>query len=71
MPGCHRCAPQEVFASYYTSKHNGRRLQWHPCLGHCTLKANFPLGKKELSVSLLQVTAGRRFRRLGHRSPHI
>ena len=36
------------------SKHNGRRLQWHPCLGHCTLKANFPLGKKEISVSLLQ-----------------
>ena len=36
------------------SKHNGRRLQWHPCLGHCVLKANFPLGKKEISVSLLQ-----------------
>mmetsp|Transcript_20842 Transcript_20842/g.46666 ORF Transcript_20842/g.46666 Transcript_20842/m.46666 type:complete len:729 (-) Transcript_20842:640-2826(-) len=45
---------QEVFNSYYTSKHNGRRLQWHPYLGHCTLKANFPLGRKELAVSLLQ-----------------
>jgi len=45
---------QEVFNTYYTSKHNGRRLQWHPYLGHCTLKANFPHGKKELVVSLLQ-----------------
>ena len=45
---------QEVFNSYYTSKHNGRRLQWHPYLGHCTLKANFPQGRKELAVSLLQ-----------------
>ena len=40
--------------SYYTGKHNGRRLQWHPYLGHCTLRANFPAGRKELVVSLLQ-----------------
>lgn len=45
---------QKQFSSYYMSKHNGRRLQWHPYLGHCTLKANFPLGRKELAVSLLQ-----------------
>jgi cullin-4 len=45
---------QEVFNSYYTTKHNGRRLQWHPYLGHCMLKANFPHGRKELVVSLLQ-----------------
>jgi len=45
---------QEVFNSYYTNKHNGRRLQWHPYLGHCILKANFPRGRKELVVSLLQ-----------------
>ena len=45
---------QEIFSTYYTTKHNGRRLQWHPYLGHCTLKANFPQGKKELVVSLLQ-----------------
>ena len=45
---------QKQFGSYYMSKHNGRRLQWHPYLGHCTLKANFPLGRKELAVSLLQ-----------------
>jgi len=45
---------QEVFSGYYMSKHNGRRLQWHPYLGHCTLKAMFPLGRKEIAVSLLQ-----------------
>jgi len=45
---------QEIFAGYYMSKHNGRRLQWHPFLGTCTLKANFPQGRKEISVSLLQ-----------------
>lgn len=27
---------------------------WQNSLGHCTLKANFSLGKKELSVSLFQ-----------------
>ena len=47
-------ALQTQFSSYYMAKHNGRRLQWHPYLGHCTLKANFPLGRKELAVSLLQ-----------------
>ena len=41
---------QEVFANYYTSKHNGEAqgTRW------VRVKANFPLGKKELSVSLLQ-----------------
>lgn len=47
-------ARQEVFNAYYTSKHNGRRLQWHPNLGHATLLANFPLGRKELIISLFQ-----------------
>jgi len=45
---------QTQFSSFYMSKHNGRRLQWHPYLGHCTVKADFPLGRKELAVSLLQ-----------------
>ena len=44
----------QLFSSYYISKHNGRRLQWQPYLGHCTVKASFPLGRKEMSVSLLQ-----------------
>ena len=45
---------QNTFNTYYQNKHNGRRLQWHPYLGHCTLKASFPHGRKELIVSLLQ-----------------
>jgi hypothetical protein len=36
---------QTIFSSFYMSKHNGRRLLWHPYLGHCTLRANFPLGR--------------------------
>mmetsp|Transcript_1741 Transcript_1741/g.2670 ORF Transcript_1741/g.2670 Transcript_1741/m.2670 type:complete len:801 (+) Transcript_1741:58-2460(+) len=45
---------QEVFKSFYLSKYNGRRLMWQNSLGHCVLKAYFPLGRKELSVSLFQ-----------------
>ena len=33
---------QEAFKSFYLNKHNGRRLQWQPSLGHCVLKAGFP-----------------------------
>ncbi|KAK9764784.1 hypothetical protein K7432_007437 [Basidiobolus ranarum] len=45
---------QEVFKTFYLSKHHGRRLMWQHSLGHCVLKAHFPKGKKELSVSLYQ-----------------
>ncbi|RUP46331.1 hypothetical protein BC936DRAFT_147076 [Jimgerdemannia flammicorona] len=44
----------EVFKNYYLSKHSGRRLMWQNSLGHCVLKANFPKGTKELSMSLFQ-----------------
>ena len=45
------CALQD----FYLSKHSGRRLVWHNSLGHCVLKAQFPKGTRELSVSLFQV----------------
>mmetsp|Transcript_26420 Transcript_26420/g.74343 ORF Transcript_26420/g.74343 Transcript_26420/m.74343 type:complete len:737 (+) Transcript_26420:341-2551(+) len=45
---------QEVFKEFYLSKHSGRRLVWCNTLGVCVLKAQFPSGAKELSVSLLQ-----------------
>ncbi|OAE23478.1 hypothetical protein AXG93_285s1350 [Marchantia polymorpha subsp. ruderalis] len=45
---------QDIFKEFYLSKHSGRRLMWQNSLGHCVLKANFPKGKKELSVSLFQ-----------------
>ena len=49
------CA-QGVFKDFYLSKHSGRRLVWHNSLGTCVVKAYFPKGTKELSVSLFQVS---------------
>ena len=46
---------QGVFKDFYLSKHSGRRLVWHNSLGTCVVKAFFPKGTKELSVSLFQV----------------
>ena len=47
---------QSVFKDFYLSKHSGRRLVWHNSLGTCVVKAYFPKGTKELSVSLFQVS---------------
>lgn len=44
----------EDFEKYYQLKHTGRKLDWKHALAHCQLKANFPLGKKELVVSSFQ-----------------
>jgi cullin-4 len=38
----------------YLAKHSGRKLTWQNSLGFCVVRAFFPLGKKELSVSLFQ-----------------
>ncbi|KAF9150333.1 Cullin-4 [Linnemannia schmuckeri] len=45
---------QEVFKEFYLSKHKGKRLNWQNSLGHSVVKANFPLGTKELQLSLFQ-----------------
>jgi len=45
---------QEVFKKFYLAKHSGRRLTWQNSLGFCVVRAFFPLGKKELAVSLFQ-----------------
>jgi cullin 4 len=45
---------QEIFKNFYIEKYTGRALKWQNQLSQCTLKANFPLGKKELQVSLFQ-----------------
>ncbi|OZJ04946.1 hypothetical protein BZG36_01755 [Bifiguratus adelaidae] len=45
---------QETFKNFYLGKHNGRRLMWQNSLGHCQVRARFPKGQKELSVSLFQ-----------------
>ena len=44
----------EKFDQYYKNKHTGRVLTWKHCLAHCTLKATFPKGTKELAVSAFQ-----------------
>lgn len=44
----------ERFKHFYAIKHTGRNLSWQHSLDQCTLKASFPKGKKELSVSLFQ-----------------
>ncbi|KAJ3087322.1 Cullin-4 [Quaeritorhiza haematococci] len=45
---------QSVFKEFYTTKHTGRVLTWQNSLGQCVLRASFPKGLKELSVSLFQ-----------------
>lgn len=44
---------QNAFEKFYTTKHTGRKLQWQPNLGQCSLIAKFE-GKHELLVSLFQ-----------------
>ncbi|KAI9305629.1 cullin-4-like protein [Cunninghamella echinulata] len=47
---------QQAFKDFYTTKFTGRKLDWQNSLGSCTVKANFPNGTKELSVSVFQAT---------------
>lgn len=44
------------YTTFYRERHANRRLTWAHYLGTATLTARFPLGKKELSVSLYQAT---------------
>ncbi|EEB06499.1 Cullin 4 [Schizosaccharomyces japonicus yFS275] len=44
----------DIFKNFYLSQQTARRLAWRPALCYCLLKAEFPSGSKELSVSLFQ-----------------
>lgn len=44
----------ENFEAFYLSKQSGRKISWRHVLGHCVVRASFPRGKKELSMSLFQ-----------------
>ncbi|KAI9795690.1 MAG: hypothetical protein M1833_006859 [Piccolia ochrophora] len=52
--------PEDIMAAvndydrHYKSKHSGRVLTWKHALAHCTMKAQFPRGNKELVVSSFQ-----------------
>jgi cullin-4 len=43
-----------AYQSFYTSHFKGRKLTWRNSMGSCVLKANFPKGRKDVSVSLFQ-----------------
>ncbi|KAH8555429.1 Cullin-domain-containing protein [Umbelopsis sp. PMI_123] len=43
-----------AYQKFYNDKYSGRRLKWQFSLGYCLLKANFPLGPRELSLSQFQ-----------------
>lgn len=44
----------DKFEAHYKSKHSNRKLDWKHHLAHSMVKANFPLGRKELVVSSFQ-----------------
>ncbi|TQV91434.1 hypothetical protein V2A60_008920 [Cordyceps javanica] len=44
----------ERFDKHYKGKHTGRVLTWKHSLAHCSVKAVFPKGSKELLVSAFQ-----------------
>ncbi|OAQ68048.1 ubiquitin ligase subunit CulD [Pochonia chlamydosporia 170] len=44
----------ERFDKHYKNKHTGRILTWKHSLAHCSIKASFPKGTKELLVSAFQ-----------------
>ncbi len=42
------------FAAFNNEKHQGHKIEWSHALGTVSLRAHFPAGQKELSVSLYQ-----------------
>ncbi|KAI5807119.1 Cullin family-domain-containing protein [Geopyxis carbonaria] len=44
----------EAFGQFYLSKHSGRKLTWRHNMAHCTVKADFPMGAKELIMGAFQ-----------------
>jgi len=45
---------QQVFKTFYLSKHSGRKLQWQTTLGSCNVEARYPGELHEFQVSLFQ-----------------
>jgi cullin-4 len=55
----------KVFEDFYKAKYGGRKMQWQHSLGVVSVKANFPRGRKELSVSLFQAAVLMLFNGMG------
>lgn len=49
------------FENFYNTRHENRVIKWQHGLGHCIIKARFPIGLKELSMPLLQGVVLMRF----------
>lgn len=45
---------QELFKQFYLQKHQQRVLKWQNAMGYCVVRAAYPMGNKELIVSLFQ-----------------
>jgi len=45
---------QELFFSFYNTKHGNRKLTWENSLGHCLIEGRFPKGTKDLQMSIYQ-----------------
>jgi cullin-4 len=55
---------RDTFEKFYLSKHEGRKITWQHGLAYCTVKADFPLGAKELNVNLIQSVVLLQFNRV-------
>ena len=47
---------RKIFETFYNKKYSGRKMVWQHSLGVVSVKAHFPKGRKELSVSCYQAT---------------
>jgi len=50
----HLAAGPAAFEAFYLAKHGGRKLTWQHALGTALVRARFPSGPRELSVSAYQ-----------------
>ena len=46
---------RDAFQYFYTTAFGGRKLTWQTNMGSAVMKANFPLGKRELNLSTYQM----------------
>lgn len=44
-----------AFEEFYFARHSGRKLAWQAALGTADVRANFPMGRRELNVSTYQM----------------
>lgn len=45
---------QNIYTDFYMQKYMKRILSWQNSLGVCTIHANYPLGTRQITLTLLQ-----------------